>query len=79
MFVSLTDRKPAVFRLTSVALPATNRMMIEMKLIRADNKEETSSRPFTHSEYHQREQMAANVSKDDSYPENRYPGVQSVI
>lgn len=54
-------------------------MMIEMKLIRADNKEETSSRPFTHSEYHQREQMAANVSKDDSYPENRYPGVQSVI
>lgn len=79
MFVSVTDRKAAVFRLTSVVLLATNRMMIEMKLIRADNKEETSSRPCTHCERHQRGQMAMNVTKDDSYPENRCPRVQSLI
>ncbi len=79
MFVSLMDRKAAVFRLTSVVLLATNRMMIEMKLIGADNKEKTSSRPFTHCEHHQRGQMAMNVTNDDSYPENRCPRVQSLI
>lgn len=46
MSVPLRDRKAAVFGLTSVVLLATKRMMIEMKLIPADNKGKTSSRPF---------------------------------
>lgn len=77
MFVSLSDRKAAVFRSTSVVLLATNRMMMEMKLICPDNKKKASSRPFTHREYHQRGHMGMSVTKDDSYTENHYTHVQS--
>lgn len=47
LFVSLKDRGAAVSVLTCVVLLATDGTMIQMKLIRADNKEKTSSRPFT--------------------------------
>ncbi len=63
IFVSLTDREAAVCRLTSVVLLATNRMMVEMKVIREDNKEKTSSRPLTCCKCHHGGQTS--VAKED--------------
>ena len=79
MFVLVMERKSAVFRLTSIVLLATDRMMMKMKLICADNKEETSSRPFMHK-YHRRRQMVMNITKDKScYVRNHYPSAQLQI
>lgn len=47
MIVSLAERRFAVSTLTSIVLLSTNRMMIEMKLICADNKDNLIEASYT--------------------------------